>query len=198
MQGTENRQAAVGVAASTRGGLNPRHSRDGRAQAPVGPSTSPCQSLLELLRAFIRLFWVNGAMHYSGPRGRLPSVRAVKPPPPTDKPYCAVRRSIVHTSRRSALALKPSRDCPLSLDHLQTSCLPVSAPHIASACHLEVALTMMRLRVTSAARPPQPRRSLHSNSARRRRRHYRKRGGHQERVLSLRFTCLYAVTRQIR
>ena len=149
-------------------------------------------------RAFIRLFWVNGAMHYSGPRGRLPSVRAVKPPPPTDKPYCAVRRSIVHTSRRSALALKPSRDCPLSLDHLQTSCLPVSAPHIASACHLEVALTMMRLRVTSAARPPQPRRSLHSNSARRRRRHYRKRGGHQERVLSSRFTCLYAVTRQIR
>ena len=85
-------------------------------------------------------------MHYSGPRGRLPSVRAVKPPPPTDKPYCAVRRFIVHTSRRSALALKPSRDCPLSLDHLQTSCLPVSAPHIASACHLEVALTMMRLR----------------------------------------------------
>jgi len=150
------------------------------------------------VRAFIRLFWVNGAMHYSGPRGRLPSVRAVKPPPPTDRPYCAVRRSIVHTSRRSALALKPSRDCPLSLDHLQTSCLPVSAPHIASACHLEVALTTMRLRVTSAARPPQPRRSLHSNSARRRRRHYRKRGGHQERVLSSRFTCLYAVTRQIR
>jgi hypothetical protein len=61
------------------------------------------------VRAFIRLFWVNGAMHYSGPRGRLRSVRAVKPPPPTDKPYYAVRRSIVHTSRRSALALKPSR-----------------------------------------------------------------------------------------
>ena len=158
----------------------------------------PTVPLALAVRAFIRLFWVNGAMHYSGPRGRLPSVRAVKPPPPTDKPYCAVRRSIVHTSRRSALALKPSRDCPLSLDHLQTSCLPVSAPHIASACHLEVALTMMRLRVTSAARPPQPRRSLHSNSARRRRRHYRKRGGHQERVLSSRFTCLYAVTRQIR
>jgi hypothetical protein len=64
-------------------------------------------------RKFFRLFWIKGDMHCSVPAGQLPSVRAVKPPPGADsKPLHAARRSIVHTSRRSAVAPKSSRTVP--------------------------------------------------------------------------------------
>ena len=149
-------------------------------------------------RAFFRLFWIKGAMHCSVPAGQLPSVRAVKPPPGADKPLHTARRSIVHTSRRSALAPKSSRaGAPWAWAY--------SKPAIYQSLHLSHRVIMPPGSSTNddetqgylsgaAARnqgapctpiPPRVAAALPQN------------GGHQERVLSSCYTFLCAVTRQI-